>query len=72
MESDSMGRTRKMKKSYVISMRISTEERAAMQEVMALQNIGRVSDLMRRAMEIVKLMPENATMIRRRAARSAR
>ncbi len=45
------------KKSYVISMRISDAEREMLVEVMKYQQIGRVSDLMRQAIELVKRTP---------------
>lgn len=55
-----MARTKKpKKKSYVISMRISDEERVLLEEVMKYQHIGRMSDLMRQAIELVKQTPSS-------------
>ncbi len=55
-----MARTKKpKKKSYVISMRISDEERELLEEVMKYQHIGRMSDLMRQAIELVKHTPSS-------------
>jgi len=47
------------KKSYVISMRISDEERELLKEVMTYQHIKRMSDLMRQAIELVKRTPSS-------------
>jgi hypothetical protein len=49
-----MGRKRKYEKSYVISMRISDEELRALNSIMEHNQIKRVSDLMRHAIELVK------------------
>ncbi len=55
-----MARVKKpRKKSYVISMRISDEERLLLEEVMKYQHIGRMSDLMRQAIELVKRTPSS-------------
>ena len=55
-----MARNKKpKKKSYVISMRISDEERELLEEVMKHQRIRRVSDLMRQGIELVKRTPSS-------------
>ena len=54
-----MARKKTKKKSYVISMRISDEERELLEEVMRFQHIRRVSDLMRQGIELVKRTPSS-------------
>jgi hypothetical protein len=54
-----MERKKVKKKSYVISMRISDEERVLLEEVMKHQHIRRVSDLVRQGIELVKRTPSS-------------
>ncbi len=50
-----MGRKRKYEKSYVISMRISDEELRDLTHIMEHNQIKRVSDLMRQAIQLVRM-----------------
>jgi hypothetical protein len=52
-----MGRKRKYAKSYVISMRISDEELKDITDIMAYNQIKRVSDLMRQAIGLIRENP---------------
>ena len=52
-----MGRKRKYKKSYVISIRISDQELEDLNHIMQCMKITRVSDLMRQAIGLVKENP---------------
>ncbi len=54
-----MARKKAKKKSYVISMRISDEERQLLEEVMKHQHISRISDLVRQGIELVKRTPSS-------------
>ena len=54
-----MARKKTKKKSYVISMRISDEERELLEEIMKDQRISRVSDLVRQGIELVKRTPSS-------------
>jgi hypothetical protein len=49
-----MGRKRKYKKSYVISIRVSNEELDTLVGIMETMQIRHVSDLMRQAIQLVK------------------
>ncbi|HEY5975695.1 MAG TPA: ribbon-helix-helix protein, CopG family [Geobacteraceae bacterium] len=50
-----MGRKRKYNNSSVISIRISDEELEDLKLIMSCHQITRVSDLMRQAIELVKV-----------------
>ncbi|HEX9078912.1 MAG TPA: hypothetical protein VF795_04950 [Desulfuromonadaceae bacterium] len=52
-----MPRRTDKKKSFVISMRITTEEKNALQQVMRTRHIGSMTDLIRQAIELVKQTP---------------
>lgn len=54
-----MAHKKTKKKSYVISMRISDEERELLEEIMKDQQIRRVSDLVRQGIELVKRTPSS-------------
>ena len=54
-----MARQKTKKKSYVISMRISDEERELLDEIMRDQQIRRISDLVRQGIELVKRTPSS-------------
>ena len=50
-----MGRKRKYERSYVISMRISDEELRDINHIMEHNQIKRVSDLMRQAIQLIRV-----------------
>ena len=54
-----MARKKTKMKSYVISMRISEEERELLEEIMKDQHISRVSDLVRQGIELIKRTPSS-------------